>query len=469
MFENIPVEVGLVHEGERVRKNDMQVELGGPQVPEKFEIVRVRPSSEIEDGKIRISGPDLSEMEEGKHYPIGIIVEVAGAKLETDLEGVIERRIHEYCNYIEGFMHLNQRYDIWIRLSKKGYKKGLNSLRFIGMVMDELFRKELPIIEKVQITFITDPAAIKPLYAEALATYEARDSRARGLSDADVDTFYGCALCQSFAPTHVCVITPQRYANCGAISWFDGRAAAGIDPKGPIYAIEKGTCIDQEKGEYEGVNESAKKRSMGEVNRVWLYSAFGYPHTSCGCFEGIAFYIPEVDGFGIVLRGFRDVTVNGLAFSTMADSTAGGRQVDGFHGISLEYMRSRKFMDADGGYDRVVWMPQETKERLRSFIPESVFSAIATEQDVKTLPELKEFLISHNHPVTRRWEADAGTGSDTSTSEGNGLGVQVLSGRDIPITAGGFRIILKNARITADKVIIQPIRPGGERHGTQKP
>jgi acetyl-CoA decarbonylase/synthase, CODH/ACS complex subunit beta len=467
MFEKIPVEVGLVHEGERVRKNDMQVELGGPHIPEKFEIVRVRPADQIEDGAIRITGPDLSEMVEGKSYPIGIIVEIAGSRVETDLEGVVERRIHEYCNYIEGFMHLNQRYDIWIRLSKKAFKKGLTSLRFIGEVMHDLFKNELPIIEKVQITFITEPETITPLYAEALRTYEARDARARGLSDEDVDTFYGCALCQSFAPTHVCVITPQRYANCGAISWFDGRAAAGIDPKGPIYAIEKGTCLDAEKGEYTGVNESAKKRSMGEVSRVYLYSAFGYPHTSCGCFEGIAFYIPEVEGFGIVLRGFRDVTVNGLPFSTMADSTAGGRQIDGFHGISLEYMRSRKFMDADGGYNRVVWMPQETKERLKQYIPESVYSAIATEQEVKTIPELKAFLAAHDHPVTRRWEAEPVPGHDAVT--GNGRQVRVFSGGDIPITTGGFRIILKNARITAEKVIIQPVKPGGDLRGAQKP
>lgn len=467
MFENIPVEVGLVHEGERVRKNDMQVELGGPQEPEKFEIVRVRPADAVEDGKILINGPDFSEMEEGRHFPVGIIVEIAGARLEQDLEGVVERRIHEYCNYIEGFMHLNQRYDIWIRLSKKAFKKGLTSLRFIGEVMIELFRKELPLIEKIQVTFITDPVLIKPLYEEAMKTYEARDARARGLSDNDVDVFYGCALCQSFAPTHVCVITPQRYANCGAISWFDGRAAAGVDPKGPIYAIAKGSCIDAEKGEYSGVNESAKQRSMGEVSRVYLYSAFGYPHTSCGCFEGIAFYIPEVDGFGIVLRGFRDVTVNGLPFSTMADSTAGGRQVDGFHGISLEYMRSEKFMAADGGYDRVVWMPLETKERMKSFIPESVYGAIATEKDVKTLEELRSFLQSRNHPVTKRWveETPEEAGSPTDGRQE----VSVLSGRDIPLTAGGFRIILKNAKITAEKVIIQPIRPGGERHGTQKP
>ena len=465
MFDAIPVEVGLVHEGERVRKQEMQVELGGPSVTEKFEIVRVRPADQITDGAIEIIGPDIPRMEEGKACPIGILVEIAGASVEPDLEGVVERRIHEYCNYIEGFMHLNQRYDIWIRLSKKSYGKGLNSLRFIGQVMHELFKNELPILEKVQITFITDPLEIKPLYAEAMKTYEARDARARGLCDSDVDTFYGCALCQSFAPTHVCVITPQRYANCGAISWFDGRAAAGIDPKGPIYAIEKGECLDLERGEYAGVNDSAKKRSMGEINRVYLYSAFGYPHTSCGCFEGIAFYIPEVDGFGIVLRSYRDLTVNGLAFSTMADSTAGGRQVDGFHGISLEYMRSRMFLHADGGYARVVWMPQETKERLKEFIPAEIYPKIATELDAATIEDLKKFLDEKHHPFLLR------KGEEPEPEEPGAVPVQVFSGGDIPLMGDGFRIILKNARITAEKVIIQPIRSqktGGEGSGAKK-
>lgn len=449
MFEDIPVDIGLVHEGERIRKSDMQVELGGPKVSEKFELVRLKPADEIEPGAIHIIGPDLGELEEGMSHPFGIRIEIAGSDLEENLEGVIERRIHEYCNYIEGFMHLNQRYDIWIRLSKKSFKKGLNSFRFIGLAMQELFKNELPIIEAIEISFITDPEEVAAHYTEALAVYEARDARARGLADEDVDVFYGCALCQSFAPTHVCVITPERYANCGAISWFDGRAAARIDPKGPIFPIGKGECLDPVMGEYTGVNESATARSMGEVDRIYLYSGFGYPHTSCGCFEGIAFYIPEVEGYGIIHRNFKGTAVNGLPFSTMADSTAGGRQIDGFHGLSIEYMRSRKFMQADGGYEAVVWMPEEIKERLSEYIPESLYEKIATEKDATTINELQSFLTSHSHPVTDRWveiheEPD---------------GTAVVTAGDIPITTGGFRILLKNARIYADRVIIQPVQP----------
>ena len=307
----------------------------------------------------------------------------------------------------------------------------------------------------MQVTFYTDPVEVEARLPDALARYEARDARARGLADEEVETFYGCALCQSFAPRHICVITPERYANCGAISWFDGRAAARMDPKGPIFALEKGDCLDPVHGEFAGVNASAKERSMGEIDRVYLYSAFDYPHTSCGCFEGIAFYIPEVEGFGIVHRGFRDATVNGLAFSTMADSTAGGRQVDGFHGVSLEYLKSRKFLQADGGWDRVVWMPSEILERVRPFIPGEAADRIATEQDVHSVDELQEFLRERNHPVLERWA-------------GEPTGAPVATVGSLPLELGGYRVILKNARIYADRVIIlreEPAepRPRGER------
>lgn len=459
MFEDIPADIGLVHVGERIRKNDMFVELGGPSVQEKFELVRGPKPEEIHDDKITVTGPDLADMQEGMKYPLGILVEIAGPQLEEDIEGVIERRIHEYTNYIEGFMHLNQRYDIWVRVSKKAYMKGFTTLSFVGKVLIALLKNELPLIEKMQVTFFTEKEMIAVRYADALAVYEARDSRARGLTDNDVDVFYGCALCQSFAPSHVCVITPQRYANCGAISWFDGRAAARIDPKGPIFPISKGECLDPVKGEYSGINESAKKRSLGTVHRIFLYSAFTCPHTSCGCFEGIAFYIPEVEGFGIVMRGYKDVTVNGLPFSTMADSTAGGRQVDGFHGISLEYMRSPLFLAADGGYNRVAWMPSDLRDQLREFIPADLFGKIATEKDVRTVSELRDFLSLHIHPVMDRWKTEENQIMDTE----NGA-VQVFSGGDFPVMSGGFKIIFKNARITAERVIIEPIptkKPGG--------
>ncbi len=461
MFEDIPVEVGIIFEGERIRRNDMQIELGGPTVKEKFELAKVKPLNEIEDGKVTIIGPDIKDLKEGAAHPLGILVEAAGATLDQGLEGVIERRIHGYMNYIEGFMHLNQRYDIWIRLGKKSFQKGLNTFEHIGKVLYRLFKSELPIIEKVQITFITDPAKISEMYPVAVADYEARDAKARGLKDEEVDKFYGCALCQSFAPSHVCVITPQRYSNCGAISWFDGKASANIDPKGPVFAIERGEVINAEKGEFSGVNEMAKKRTMGEVNKVWLYTAFDHPHTSCGCFEAVTFYIPEVDGFGVVNRSFKGATVNGLPFSTIADSAAGGRQIDGFHGMSIEYMRSKKFFAADGGWNRVVWLPKEVKERVKDFIPKDIIDKIATEENAKSVESLTAFLKEKNHPVVANWKKDEAAPVEEAAAPTEATAesaMPVMTASTLPIMAGGFKIILKDAKIYANKVIIKTIK-----------
>jgi acetyl-CoA decarbonylase/synthase complex subunit beta len=468
LFEDIPVDVGIIYEGERIRGRDMQIELGGPREDYKFELVQSKPMDEIEDGKMTVVGPDLPDLPEGTNTPFGMVIEVGGAELEKDLEGVVERRLHEYVNFIEGFMHLNQRYDIQMRLSKKSYQKGFNSFKMFGEVLMRLYKSEMPFIETMQITFYTDPDKVKELFDGAMEIYEARDARARGMSDDEVDVFYGCSLCQSFAPTHLCVITPQRYANCGAISWFDGRATAKVDPKGPVFEIPKGALIDDVTGEYEGVNQVISEKSLGEIERVQLYTAFGYPHTSCGCFEGCLFYIPEMDGYGVVHRNYKGETVNGLNFVTISDLTAGGRQVDGFHGLGIEYMRSPKFLQADGGWDRVVWIPEEIRDRIKDFMPEDMVSKIATEKDVESLDQLKEWLTDRGHPIVDTWKEEPAVEAAPAVPQQQMMYPQqmptsfTMPTMELPVGAVpglpsgmNIRIILKNATIKAEKVIIK--------------
>jgi acetyl-CoA decarbonylase/synthase complex subunit beta len=406
MANGFHADIGPQYEGEVIRKEDLYIEFGGPKVPQKFELATLKKPEEIENEKVEIIGPDLDKLapydpaaEKGGSYPIAILIDVAGSELDKDAEPIIERRIHMFTNMIEGWYHMNQRQDVWIRMSKNCYKKGFNSLRELGEIYNFLFTSELPIIEKIQTTLITDPQKIAQLYPQALKIYEARDARARALKDEDVDTFYGCTLCQSFAPTHISIIAPNRIANCGAINWFDGRAAAKIDPEGPIFAIPKGNLLDPVRGEYEGVNKIVQEKSLGTYDRVYLYSAFEHPHTSCGCFQAIVFYIPEADAFGVVHREFKGGTVIGETFSHMAGETSGGKQIEGRLGTGLEQLRSPKFIQADGGLARIVWMPKEVKERYKDALEaKGLYDKIATEEDVKNVDELLEFLQKVGHP-----------------------------------------------------------------------
>ncbi|MDI9646182.1 MAG: CO dehydrogenase/CO-methylating acetyl-CoA synthase complex subunit beta [Archaeoglobales archaeon] len=493
-----PFEISPMYEGERIRKDDMFVELGGPTQP-KFELVMALPVDQVVDMKVTLVGPDLDEMEQGKAYPYAMVYYIAGSKIETDLEPVIERRNHDFQNYIEGYMHLNQRYDIWIRIGKNAMKKGLKSLIQIAKATMMLYKNELPFIEKIEAVYITDKALVEKLLKEvAMPIYEERDRRVETLHDEDVSEFYSCTLCQSFAPTNVCIVSPDRPSLCGAITWFDGRAAAKVDPEGPNRAVPKGEVLDPIGGEYSGVNEFAKQESGGEYERIKLHSFFEYPHTSCGCFEVIGFYMPEVDGIGWVNRGYPDPAPNGLTFSTMAGQTGGGKQVAGFLGVGMAYFRSKKFIQADGGWYRTVWMPKALKEKLEKYIPADIKDKIATEEQARTLDELKEFLKKVDHPVvkgvvrpvdgkkiTNGWveevaevakeeekPAEAAPATTHAVTQPAQQAVQQFSmplvqlpQLQLPAASSapaGIKIIIKDAKITIDKVIVRKAEKGGK-------
>jgi acetyl-CoA decarbonylase/synthase complex subunit beta len=467
MADEFPFEISPMFEGERIRKEGMHVELAGPK-SKGFELVRAADMNDVEDGRFTLIGPDLSDMEEGSRHPFAMIYKIAGELVETDLESIVERRNHEFQNYIQGMMHLNQRDDVWIRVGKEAVSKGLNSFEHIAKAVMMLFKNELPFIEKVEAIYITDMDEIEKEIENTRAVYKARDERTRGLHDEDVDTFYGCTLCASFAPTNVCVVTPDRISLCGAINWFDGRAAAKVDPEGPQFAIPKGELLDAESGEYSGVNEFAKKLSSGEYDRIKLHSFMEYPHTSCGCFEVVGFYIPEVDGIGWVDRDFAGTAPNGLQFSTMAGQTGGGKQVVGFLGVGVNYFRSPKFIQADGGWNRVVWMPKMLKEKIFQDMPEDIREKIATEDDAKDIDSLRNFLKGKNHPILERWveeEAEEEVEDEAPAQATPHAGFAAPQTMQMPANfmpsmpmmgggSGGVRIILKNAKVTVDKITI---------------
>lgn len=476
--EGFPFDLNPMYEGERVRKGNMYAELGG-QNKSGFELVLFEPDSEkVKDGEVTLIGPDIGEMDEGSNYAYAMIYSVCGEQIEKDLEAVIERRNHEYQSYIQGYMHLNQRSEIWVRISKDAVKKGLKSLKQIGKATIKLFKAELPFIEKMEATFITDEAEVEKRLEEANKIYETRDMRTRGLHDEDVDEFYQCTLCQSFAPTNVCVVAPDRIALCGAMSWFDSRAAARVDPEGPNAPILKGECIDSVGGEYSGVNEAAVRLSGGEYDSIKLHSFLEKPHTSCGCFEVAGFYIPELDGIGWVHRGSKVAdTPIGLPFSTIAGSVGGGKQVKGFLGIGIQYFYSSKFIQADGGWRRVVWMASDLKERVADAIPDDMKDKIATENDVKDIESLREFLMKVDHPVvngvvrevdgvqvTEGLAVTAEAAAVPTVAEKPAVPIEagVPMGVEVPVTsmltAGGgspLVITLKDADIRIGKIIVK--------------
>ncbi len=403
---DIPMAFGPAFEGERIRKDDLYMECGGGRTT-GVEVLISKEMDEVEDGKIIMEGPDIADIEEGQNLPIGILVEVAGREMQSDFEPILERQFHHLMNYIQGIMHIGQRNIMWIRIGKGAVEKGF-SFKHLGVVLHGKLHQEFgAILDKVQVKIYTIQEKVEEVMELAKKVYDERDLRLGSMTDETEDVFYSCTLCQSFAPSHVCVITPERIGMCGAYNWLDGKASYQINPTGPNQPIEKGECTDEANGYYTGINEFVAQASRGAVTEVSCYSLMNNPMTACGCFEAIAAMLPQCNGIMVVNRDYRGMTPSGMKFTTLAGMAGGGMQTPGFMGVSKHYMTSRKLFMAEGGLKRVVWMPkmlkEEIGEKLRQRCEEigmpELFDMIATEEQGTTEEEILAFLKEKGHPA----------------------------------------------------------------------
>ncbi|MGV8074477.1 MAG: acetyl-CoA decarbonylase/synthase complex subunit alpha/beta [Syntrophobacteraceae bacterium] len=402
----VPVAYGPAFEGERVRKDDIYLECGGGKTP-CFELVRIAEMDEVEDGRVEVIGPNIKDIQSGARLPLGVTVQVAGRKMQADYEPILERQIHHLVNYAQGIMHIGQRDIAWYRIGKGAVEKGF-SLEHIGKILHAKFHQDFgAIFDKCQVRIYTEEAGVKELLSAAQQAYRDRDVRVENLTDASCDTYYSCTLCQSFAPTHVCVISPERTGLCGAYNWLDCKASNEINPTGPNQPIIKGETLNARFGNWKGVNDFVYKASRQSISSYNLYSIMYDPMTTCGCCECIAAVLPTCNGIMTVNREYTEMTPSGMKFTTLAGTIGGGNVTPGFVGHSKYNITQRMFIAGDGGLKRVVWMPKLLKEEIRERLLKrgeeigipNFIDMIATEENGVTEDEIYPFLEKAGHPA----------------------------------------------------------------------
>ena len=405
---DIPVSYSSAFEGEIIRKGDMQVEVDGSR-KDCFELVVTKDASEIEDHKIIVEGPEMDEIPVGSKVSLSYTVEVAGKSMQPDFEPVFERKIHQFLNCVEGLMHTGQRDMIRVRVSKADYEAGFR-FKHIGEVLYAKIKSEFDtVVDKCQVKIVVGDEPNKALRAAANVIFDKRDERLASMTDESVPVFYSCIMCQAFSPSHVCIVTPERLGLCGAVSWLDAKATNELDPQGPCQVVTKEKCIDERLGSYEDVDEAVAKYSHGALEHVTLYSLFQDPMTSCGCFECICGVEPVTMGVVITCREHAGMTPLGMTFSEMASMTGGGVQTPGFMGHGKHFIASKKFIAAEGGLGRIVWLPKELKEQMREKLDAAAkelydvdnFTDMIADETICTEDpeELLNYLSEVGHPV----------------------------------------------------------------------
>ena len=402
-FPMLPTAYGSEFEGERVREPDCAAEFYPV-----CELVTAAEHTAVEDHRIAVIGDDrLPDV--GAAMQLAVLVEVSGGKMQPDFEAVIEHQIHKWLSWIAGAEHRGRRDSVCLRLDRTAARSGLTLTGLAEVIYYGVRTEFAPVAEKCQITIMTDAAASEHFTKTvALPRYRERDARLASLTDENTDTFYSCTTCQSIAPRHCCVVTPERCGMCGALTWPDAKAAFELNPAGPNRPILHGQARDGLYGKFDAVDCAAEKATAGAVTELSLYSLMDSPRTGCGRLECICCVEPVSGGVILVDRDYPGMTPAGMTFENLADMVFGGVQMPGFLGVAKQYITSRKFLRAEGGALRIVWMTQKLKEELADRLNGTVgelfgienFCGMVADERIAEDPEtLYAFLAEKQHPV----------------------------------------------------------------------
>ena len=338
----LPTELDLLWEGLEdigvgppymgiVRKADMQVELAGPKNDYigflQTEIIY--DPDDVVDGKVTLIGPDAGELPPGTSLPGGLYFKVYGKDLTMDHSEYLFRSIIVSLPASEGCWAQGPPFNPWMRLSIQAVQKQHSFVK-VAQIARAHILTTIPMAEKVEgIVIIGVPEVggqelVKAFSDDLKERQDIIDARLAEIGDEDVDTFYGCTLCQTFAPNHVCTIPPGDVAYCGIMSYYGAKVTAEIDPTGYCFPVPRGEVLDAKAGHFSGVDQTVYEKSHGATKRVHLYSAIKFSVTNCGCFEAAVFYIPEADGMGITHRRFFGDTPIGIPFPSLPGQSAEG-------------------------------------------------------------------------------------------------------------------------------------------------
>ncbi|MGC9349004.1 MAG: hypothetical protein ACP5JG_12745 [Anaerolineae bacterium] len=331
--------------------------------------LQLRPSaSEIRDG-VTVTG-------DGQSDRVTVIIEVADPKIDLPVSAHLERQAAGFGSYLRGIRTRLDREGAYIVELAEGVQ--MDGTR-LGEVIRAGLRRRYPRIGTIHVRVAFGDEALDHEAGYAAAFDRRRDAAILAESEETVEEFHICIDCQPFSHSHVCVVTPGRPPQCGrsrneikaAALWgvdyrpWTRREVGGADLQ---HTVAKGTVIDAQGGEWEGVNAAVHVFSGGQLDRVRIHAVNEAPHTSCGCFGALAFKLPDREGIGVMHRGYKGAAPGGLTWPILAN-WAGGKQAPGVTGITLSYLKSPKAFAGEGGLAAVKWATSKVFDLMQPYLP----------------------------------------------------------------------------------------------------
>lgn len=347
----------------------------------------VRPSAQARD-RLTVRGrPEGS---------VGVLVEIADCHFTDDIALFVEGYALRALCFLKGVRSRSEEGSFRLEIAD-------GALPTDGQIGEAIYwgiRVRFPGIEQIGVTLTYDREALGREVESIRAYQEERRQRVEAMTEENTEELCVCLECRPFSLVHTCVATPEREPMCGSRTYASIKAAALFDSADVPWkraserglpmrsVIRKGRVLEAARGEYEGSNDAYARMTGGKLQRVTLHSLREHPHTSCGCFQAIAFWIVEVEGIGIMLRGSKATAPDGRTWENLANQ-AGGKQTPGLTGVSIRYIRSPNFLRGDGGLGNTVWMDSALRGKLADAV--AIGQRVGTEVEAPDIESLRRF------------------------------------------------------------------------------
>ena len=352
------------------RKEEIEPEIVWGNTPQSFYVVA---KGIVKDSKVEVRGKPS-----GQDCPMGIIVTVDAEPMDAFDRRYIERRIADSVAMIKG---AGFEYEEGCLAVKQADGAGVLPKQ-VGEVLLAAVQHYFPKITGVRVDVMFDEPELSGLKPEIEAQIEARSGEAASATEETLEHFHSCVGCSQFAPDHVCILTPERPPMCGRpYELIKTGALYGYDDMSNIHhsamyrelnsfgVFAKGECLDPLSGEWSGANQQIAALSQGRTDRIFLHSLDDFPHTGCGCFTLIIFRTAQPQaGIGIIARGEEGRTPDGRTWEDLYYNQT-GKQTPGSTGATAAYLRSRKFLQAHGGWKGVVWVSPKVAALMGNDLP----------------------------------------------------------------------------------------------------
>jgi CO dehydrogenase/acetyl-CoA synthase beta subunit len=415
----------------------------------------------------------------GLNIEFGLETNIKSRIFTNHQEGWIHHHIIEFMNEIQGVEYISYNYFPTLRLHRELISHGdlSEAINQIGDYLIKRLKETFSEIDQIQIDItvgIENILHIRDKIEEKL--FKRRESlfsshSTKEISNQNMQNFYAFTFDQSIAIYNAIILTPNSSDPAGYLNYEDFTDTVFAPQLKKKYMIKKyplGNVIDQQTGEYSGLNQYFRELSFESIQKVELLGSQNPLPVSQNS-ELLLFPIPNHNGLGVMDGTFRKKLLKKITYKNLKTDFCDGHQHKQFIACNFAQLISYYKSHNSSISNKIGWINHSLVERMKGQIDHPMLAKIATERDALSYADYIAFITKKGYPLTEilSQKRDKTSGFEPLLENYANLETEVSSKLTKPIhlkevqltilspNGEEYEVDISNFKLTADSMAIR--------------